>query len=117
MRRRAALSEHHRSAAARVIPFPSEDDDCWPQEILSEWSVQAAALHVYIESGQLGIEALLQAQREGFETFEVFWHGLPPWRQEVLARQLAPRWEELLGVDGGDPKEGGGDVGEETESE
>ena len=54
MRRRAALSEHHRSAAAKIVPFPSEDDDCWPQEVLSEWSVQAAALHVYIEDGRLG---------------------------------------------------------------
>lgn len=90
------MSEHHRGAAARVIPFPSEDDDCWPQEILSEWSVQAASLHVHIEDGQLGIEALLRAQREGFETLEVFWQGLPPSKQEAMARHLAPQWARLL---------------------
>ena len=89
------MSEY-RSNAAKVVSFPSQDDEAlggWPP---LDWIDHAEYVSAYVNSGQLGIEALLRVQREGTEMLDLYWQGLPPGKAEKFILALAPKWEELM---------------------
>jgi hypothetical protein len=89
------MSEHRSKHAAKVIRFPSPEED-WPPEIINKWTKQAELVSAYVETGMLPIDALLRVQREGFGMLTLYWAGKPPRKADPFVRGLAPKWAELM---------------------
>jgi len=88
-----------RRGRSKIVPFPvrrardAEDYEDWPPEVIAKWTERAREVRAYIDSGYLGIDALLDAQREMFETLALYVMNDP--RRDGLIEALASRWAKL----------------------